>query len=106
LAIKASRSGRRSPVAEAPCDRAALATRTAPRDPPPIRRHVDNGEPGIRHIAAPIHLDPRRAEELGAIEKFLNQRGVTRCPDEAAIRQSPLPTLIWGKLKAANSAEA
>jgi transcriptional regulator with XRE-family HTH domain len=90
----------RPAVAETLCDRAALATWTAPRDPPAIRReHVDHSEPGIRRIAAPIHLDPRRAEELGAIEKFLNQRGVTRCPDVAAIQRSPLPTLIWDKVK-------
>jgi len=33
------------------------------------------------------------------IERFLAERGVTRCPDVATIQQTPLPTLVWDKLK-------
>ncbi|HEX3953492.1 MAG TPA: winged helix-turn-helix domain-containing protein [Stellaceae bacterium] len=40
-----------------------------------------------------------RAEELGVIERFLAERGATRCPDVATISQSPLPTLVWDKVK-------
>ncbi len=40
-----------------------------------------------------------RNEELRVIERFLAERGATRCPDVAAIEQSPLPTLIWDKVK-------
>jgi len=88
-------------VAQPSCDRVALTPRTAPRDPPPIRRElVDLSEPGLRRvISAPIQLGPRRAEELGVIERFLAERGVTRCADLATIQQSPLPTLIWDKIK-------
>ena len=52
-----------------------------------------------RVTSAPIRVGPRRAEELGVIERFLSERGVTRCPDVATIQQSPLPTLIWDKVK-------
>lgn len=54
----------------------------------------------VRHIAdpPPRHL-PCRAEELGVIERFLAEHGATRCPDGATIQQSPLPTLVWDKLK-------
>src|SRR5579863_4047995 len=88
-------------VAQPSCDRVALTARAAPRDPPPIPREVvDLSEPGIRQvIGEPIRLGPRRAEELGVIERFLAERGVTRCPDLATIQQSPLPTLIWDKVK-------
>ncbi len=88
-------------VAEAPCDHVALTLTTAPRNPPPIRRElVDLSQPEIRRAAAaPTRLAPRRAEELGVIERFLAERGVTRCPDVATIQQSPLPTLIWDKVK-------
>ncbi len=88
-------------VVETPCERVALAPKTAPLNPPPIRPElVDLSEPGIRRVAAaPLRPGPRRAEELGVIERFLAERGVTRCPDLAAIQQSPLPTLIWDKVK-------
>ncbi len=86
-------------------DRVALGLRTAPRDPPPmVRELADLREPATqpatrRAISAPIRVGPRRAEELGVIERFLSERGVTRCPDVATIQQSPLPTLIWDKVK-------
>ncbi len=59
----------------------------AERKPPP---------PIPAHIAA---KGPCRAEELGVIERFLAERGATRCPDVKAIQQSPLPTLVWDKIK-------
>ena len=88
-------------VAQASCERVGLTPRTAPRDPPPmVRDLVALSEPAIRRvISAPIRVGPRRAEELGVIEQFLSERGVTRCPDVATIQQSPLPTLIWDKIK-------
>jgi transcriptional regulator with XRE-family HTH domain len=88
-------------VAQASYDRVGLAPRTVPRDPPAIRAGlVELSEPATRRaIGEPIRLGPRRAEELGVIERFLAERGVTRCPDVATIQQSPLPTLIWDKVK-------
>jgi transcriptional regulator with XRE-family HTH domain len=78
----------------------AAAPRTTPREPSPIRREqADLGGGGMRRIGAPAHLGPRRAEELGVIERFLAERGVTRCPDLTTIQHSPLPTLIWDKMK-------
>jgi transcriptional regulator with XRE-family HTH domain len=88
-------------VAETPSKHVPLTLTAALRNPPPIRReHVELSEPPIRRpAAAPASLAPRRAEELGVIERFLAERGVTRCPDVATIQQSPLPTLIWDKVK-------
>jgi transcriptional regulator with XRE-family HTH domain len=88
-------------VAETPCDHVALTPNTAPPNPPPIRRElVDLNEPETRRAAAaPTGRGPCRAEELGVIERFLAGRGVTRCPDVATLQQSPLPTLIWDKVK-------
>ena len=79
----------------------AAAPRTTPREPPsPIRREpADLGTAGMHRVAAPAHLGPRRAEELGVIERFLAERGATRCPDLTTIQHSPLPTLIWDKMK-------
>jgi transcriptional regulator with XRE-family HTH domain len=86
-------------VGEARHERVAFPPKTAPRDPPPTRRElVDRCASGPpRAASAPIHVAPRRAEELGVIERFLAERGVTRCPDVSTIQQSPLPTLIWNK---------
>ncbi len=88
-------------VAPASYERIALAPKMVPRDTPRLRQDlVDLSGPAIRRAAGePIRLGPRRAEELGVIERFLAERGVTRCPDVAAIQQSPLPTLIWDKVK-------
>jgi transcriptional regulator with XRE-family HTH domain len=88
-------------VAQASWGRAAVAPTTVRRDPPRLRQElVDLSEPAIgRAIGEAIHVGPRRAEELGVIERFLAERGVTRCPDVAKIQQSPLPTLIWDKVK-------
>lgn len=88
-------------VEEAPGERIPLAPKTAPRDPVPIRQElVELGASRMRRVVtAPIHVAPRRAEELGVIERFLAERGVTRCPDVATIQRSPLPTLTWDKVK-------
>jgi transcriptional regulator with XRE-family HTH domain len=91
----------RPAVAQTSCERVGIMPMAAPRDPPPIRGQlVDISDPAIRRaIGGPIRPGPRRAEELGVIERFLAERGVTRCPDLATIQQSPLPTLIWDKVK-------
>jgi hypothetical protein len=74
---------------------------TAPRNPPSIGRELAGlSDPGVRRAAAaPTRPSPCRAEELGVIERFLAERGVTRCPDLTTIQQSPLPTLVWDKVK-------
>jgi transcriptional regulator with XRE-family HTH domain len=88
-------------VAEKPCERVALTPKIAPPNPLPIRRELANlGASVIRRVAAaPTRPSPCRAEELGVIERFLAERGVTRCPDLTTIQQSPLPTLVWDKVK-------
>jgi transcriptional regulator with XRE-family HTH domain len=40
-----------------------------------------------------------RAEELGVIERFLAERGATRCPDPRMLAQAAVPSLIWDKMK-------
>jgi transcriptional regulator with XRE-family HTH domain len=52
-----------------------------------------------RGAAVPARPNPCRAEELMSIERFLAERGVTRCPDVATIQHAPLPTLVWDKMK-------
>ena len=83
------------------CEHMAQTQDTTPQSPPSIRNDLVNfGQSGMGRLAAPSpHLNPCRAEELGVIERFLAERGVTRCPDGATIQQSPLPTLVWDKLK-------
>src|SRR5205085_12289364 len=83
-------------------ERLAYMARPAPRNPPPpIRRElVDRAEPAMHRLTPPTdQLGLGRAEELGVIERFLAERGATRCPDVATIERSPLPTLVWDKLK-------
>ena len=54
----------------------------------------------VRRTAAPRSVPNRaRAEELGIIERFLAERGATRCPDAATLRVAMLPMLIWDKSK-------
>jgi len=85
------------------CNRVALATNTAPGEPAPMpirRQLVEFDEAGMGRVAVPaVRRGPCRAEELGVIERFLAERGVTRCPDVATIQHSPLPTLVWDKTK-------
>jgi transcriptional regulator with XRE-family HTH domain len=40
-----------------------------------------------------------RAEELGVIERFLLERGATRCPDPRMLAQAAVPSLVWDKMK-------
>ena len=64
------------------------------------RKLIDISEAEARRAAAPpVRSNPRRAEELTSIERFLAERGVTRCPDVATIQHAPLPTLVWDKMK-------
>jgi transcriptional regulator with XRE-family HTH domain len=88
-------------IAAAPRERVVPAAKTLPRERPPIRKEfVSLGAAGMRRVVAPpIQIAPRRAEELGVIERFLAERGATRCPDVSTIQQSPLPTLTWDKVK-------
>jgi transcriptional regulator with XRE-family HTH domain len=88
----------RPAVLRASCDRSAPAAA-------PIEPAAGAALAGIADRKA-SRVDPRparkaacRAEELGVIERFLAERGVTRCPDVAAIQHAPLPTLIWDKAK-------
>jgi transcriptional regulator with XRE-family HTH domain len=73
----------------------------AMREAPVIRRDLANtSHPAIRRPPPPPSAGaPRRAEELSVIEKFLAERGATRCPDMATIQRAPLPTLVWDKMK-------
>jgi transcriptional regulator with XRE-family HTH domain len=67
---------------------------------PPRRGLVELDRPDVRGIVPPpVRHSPCRAEELGVIERFLTERGVTHCPDVATIQHSPLPTLVWDKVK-------
>jgi len=82
----------------------ALFREPAPRDAAPLRRERPElsypAIAGVRHAtAAPVRASTGRAEEVGAIERFLAERGATRCPDVATIQRSPLPTLVWDKMK-------
>jgi transcriptional regulator with XRE-family HTH domain len=87
-------------VAEQPCERDARAAKAAPRRPPVEPEPGKFGRPAVHSgITPPIRPVPRRAEELGVIERFLAERGATRCPDLPAMQRAPLPPLIWDKLK-------
>jgi len=79
----------------------ARAAETAAPTPRPAPQDVlDLSEPPMRRVAPePSRCGLGRAEELGVIERFLAERGVTRCPDVATIQHSPLPTLVWDKIK-------
>jgi transcriptional regulator with XRE-family HTH domain len=83
---------RREPVAMSPS--AIVLERTAIR-----RKLVDISHAEGRRAVAPVRPNPCRAEELTTIERFLAERGVTRCPDVATIQHAPLPTLVWDKMK-------
>jgi helix-turn-helix protein len=63
---------------------------------------VDLNAASVRQVVpapAPARPERCRSDELSVIERFLAERGATRCPDVATIQQSPLPTLVWDKLK-------
>jgi len=50
-------------------------------------------------IMPPAAPSSCRTEELGVIERFLAERGATRCPDPRTISQSAYPDLVWDKMK-------
>jgi len=57
-------------------------------------------QPALRAaIMAPVAPSSCRKEELGVIERFLAERGVTRCPDPRTLAQSAYPELVWDKMK-------
>jgi transcriptional regulator with XRE-family HTH domain len=89
-------------------DRIALVPPAATPKPavrevaPAMRERSEIAYPNLRRVPpapAPVRPSACRAEELGVIERFLAERGVTRCPDVATIQRSPLPTLVWDKIK-------
>lgn len=88
-------------IEQRPWDRIAALPKAAPRYAPPLRRPVvDLGAAGAPRIVGGSGRPATcRAEELGVIERFLAERGATRCPDVATIEHSPLPTLVWDKIK-------
>jgi transcriptional regulator with XRE-family HTH domain len=64
------------------------------------RKPVEIARPELHRAAtSPARANPCRADELVTIERFLAERGVTRCPDVATIQHAPLPTLVWDKMK-------
>lgn len=96
--------GRATPTAQpAPPrhERIAALPFPAPRAVEQLLRPVaERGELAPRRAAAAtIRVAAQRNEELRVIERFLAERGATRCPDIATIQQSPLPTLVWDKVK-------
>jgi hypothetical protein len=73
----------------------------APHKPQPIgRRMITTKQAGGRRAMALAAASARcRTEELGVIERFLAERGATRCPDPQTIAQSGQSELIWDKMK-------
>ena len=80
---------------------ASAAPKPMPRSFPPMRPSLlRTGDAVTRHAVTPVAKpNEGRAEELGVIERFLAERGVTRCPDLRTIEKSPLPALVWDKTK-------
>ncbi|HEX3861743.1 MAG TPA: winged helix-turn-helix domain-containing protein [Stellaceae bacterium] len=89
------------PAAPRPAAPRPVTTKPALREPPAIPSDVIrlNATPTQRLPAPAARPTQHRAEELGVIEQFLAERGATRCPDVATIQHSPLPTLVWDKIK-------
>ena len=73
----------------------------APQKPQTIGRRVIATKQASGRRAMALTVDPSRcrAEELGVIERFLSERGVTRCPDPQLIAQSGQSELVWDKMK-------
>jgi len=90
-----------APTPENAREPVALTSISIVLDQTTIRRKlIDISEADARRGAAPqVRPNPGRAEELTSIERFLAERGVTRCPDVATIQHAPLPTLVWDKMK-------
>jgi transcriptional regulator with XRE-family HTH domain len=81
--------------------RGAEITKLLARSTPSLRPTLlRSGDTVTRQtVTAQIKPSTCRAEELGVIERFLSERGVTRCPDVGTIEKSPLPALVWDKVK-------
>jgi DNA-binding winged helix-turn-helix (wHTH) protein len=91
-----------SPAPRKPESNAPLSLATARVRAAVPRPAVERGDPTPRRsetLAVCATPTSPRTEELRVIERFLAERGATRCPDVAAISQSPLPTLVWDKVK-------
>lgn len=73
----------------------------APQKPQTIGHRViaTKQASGRRAMALTVNPSRCRAEELGVIERFLAERGVTRCPDPQLIAQSGQSELVWDKMK-------
>ena len=73
----------------------------APHKPQPIGRAMiaTKQTSGRRAMALPTAPARCRNEELGVIERFLAERGATRCPDPQTIAQSGQSELVWDKMK-------
>ena len=60
-------------------------------------------EEPVKRMAPPPPAMPTssavRAAELGVIERFLAERGATRCPDPMMLAQQAVPALVWDKIK-------
>jgi len=73
---------------------------TAPKPQPLGRRLIVTKQGAVRPAAALAMPSSRcRSEELGVIERFLAERGVTRCPDPQTVAQSGQSELVWDKMK-------
>ena len=70
-------------------------------NPQPIGRSlITRKQAGPRRAAAlPMTESQCRAAELSVIERFLAERGVTRCPDPRDIALSGQSELVWDKMK-------
>jgi len=89
-----------APPSNRPRERIALTPTPIMVDRTAIHRKMtDLSHAELRRAVAPAPPNPCRAEELMSIERFLAERGVTRCPDVATIQHAPLPTLVWDKMK-------
>jgi transcriptional regulator with XRE-family HTH domain len=73
----------------------------APSKPQPIgRRMIATKQTAARPAMALAITSSRcRSEELGVIERFLAERGATRCPDPQTVAQSGQSELVWDKMK-------
>lgn len=69
---------------------AAMAPVQALRMAEPVKRMVPPPLPTTTAV---------RAVELGVIERFLAERGATRCPDPRMLAQQAVPALVWDKIK-------
>lgn len=80
---------------------AVVATRLPTQRSLPIRPSLlRTADVVIRHaVPTGVPQHQGRAEELGIIERFLAERGATRCPDLRTIEKAPLPALTWDKVK-------